>query len=442
VINFPRSVARACGTVFRRLLPTRGSCGPPAAFGLLAGPDGLHLRFVTPDATVEYHYPGGPYRPLKCLLPLSLLADCSRGSGTVNIKPLPGGEVGITWDAGGVPQSRKFPCRKEDLPKFPQWAGKAASNDPELLAALDQAMQTACKDAGRYALNGILLRGGRGEIVGTDGRQLYIHGGVRLPFRDDVLVPRVTLFGSRDLDTDGAVTVVRNDEHVLFRAGKWTIALKELPGAKYPDVDAVVPKPSAVTTTWKLAHEDIKELEAALAQLRTGGTEPVPVTVELGKEAKVRFIGDGEDEGRELSLSRSGIDGRPVQFTSDARYLARALQLRFDVVQVTDPTRPLVCRDGFRTYVWMPIDGKPPTPARPKRLPPSVTTPARDRSTEVPPHTLQQPNQDTSSRRDESEPDGGSRGFFPSLFSKLAAQFREFVALAREQRRTEEFFEF
>ena len=44
------------------------------------------------------------------------------------------------------------------------------------------------------------------------------------PFPDEVLVPRVKLFGARGLPA-GEVLVARSAEHVLFRVGPWTIAM-------------------------------------------------------------------------------------------------------------------------------------------------------------------------------------------------------------------------
>jgi hypothetical protein len=45
-----------------------------------------------------------------------------------------------------------------------------------------------------------------------------------------------------------------------------------------------------------------------------------------------------------------------VRFVSIRLYLARAVQLGFTEVPVTNPNAPVVCRQGTRTYVWIMLD--------------------------------------------------------------------------------------
>jgi hypothetical protein len=52
-----------------------------------------------------------------------------------------------------------------------------------------------------------------------------------------------------------------------------------------------------------------------------------------------------------------------VAFVTDRRLLARAGALAFAEFRVAGPGRPVVGRDGCRTFVWMPLGDPPPQPA-------------------------------------------------------------------------------
>src|SRR5262249_51046724 len=233
-----------------------------------------------------------------------------------------------------------------------EWPDGSTANGPELLAALGEAMRTADNSTGRYALGHVLLRGGKGEVVATDGRQLLLQGGFTLPFKDEVLVPRVMLFGPRGLPA-GEVLVARSADHVLFRVGSWTVALAIAKGGRFPNVDAVVPSPGTSSTRWRLGPGEAKALAAALPKLPGADEELAPVTVDLGRPVAVRARAGGQGRPTELLLPASAVAGQAVRFVTDRQYLARALKLGLDTFQVLGPGRPVACRDGRRTYVWM-----------------------------------------------------------------------------------------
>jgi hypothetical protein len=355
MLTFPRSLARSCRAVFRALLPARACRAAPPAVRLLAGPAGLRLRLATPEAAAEYHRPG-PAAEADLAVPLQLLADCEGSDGgPVTVRPLPGGRVEARWEQAGVPHARDYDPGKAAPPPFPEWPEGATANGPELLAALDQAMRTADSCTGRYALSRVLLRGGKGEVVATDGRQLLIQGGFTFPFADEVLVPRVNLFGARTLPA-GEVLVARSADHVLLRVGGWTVALAIAKGSRFPNVDAVVPSPSGNSTHWRLAPGEAKALAQALPKLPGADEELAPVTVDLGRPAAVRARAVGPGRPTEILLPASAVEGKAVKFVTDRQYLARALKLGFDSFQVLGPGRPVACRDGRRTYLWMTLD--------------------------------------------------------------------------------------
>jgi hypothetical protein len=429
MLTFPRSLARGCRAVFRALQPARGWRASPPPVRLLAGPDGLRLRLATPEAAAEYHHPcAAPEADLA--VPLQLLADCEGADSTpVAVRPLPGGRVEARWEQAGVPHARDYDPGKAAPTPFPEWPNGATPNGPELLAAIGEAMRTADNCTGRYALSHVLLRGGKGEVVATDGRQLLIQGGFDFPFADEVLVPRVNLFGARGLPA-AEVLVARSEDHVLLRVGPWTFALAIAKGSRFPNVDAVVPAPGGNSTRWRLGTGEAKVLARALPRLPGADEELAPVTVDLGRPVAVRVRDGGQGHPAELLLPASAVEGKAVKFVTDRQYLARALRLGFDSFQVPGAGRPVACRDGRRTYVWMTLDQTPvpshPSPAQAALA--RVPRPASGRA--AAPHRA-----GPWPRRRAAQP--ATAGSAVGRLTLWAAGLRNLAGLVREHRRRE-----
>ena len=102
------------------------------------------------------------------------------------------------------------------------------------VVALDEATRTTAKESSRFALSRMQLRGRPGQVVATDGKQLLIQGGFRLPWIDDVLVARISAFGLRELSEQSPVAVGRIEGHVAVRAGRWTFWLAIDPASRFP----------------------------------------------------------------------------------------------------------------------------------------------------------------------------------------------------------------
>jgi hypothetical protein len=108
--------------------------------------------------------------------------------------------------------------------------------------------------------------------------------------------------------------------------------------------------------------------EASLPALPGRDQEHSPVTLSLGAAAIVR---SGEGAIREVPLARSRVLGPALEVAVDRRYLLRALRLGFTELVVVSADQPIACRDGGRTYVWMPLDL--PRAAGPVRAPRTST---------------------------------------------------------------------
>jgi hypothetical protein len=194
-----------------------------------------------------------------------------------------------------------------------------------------------------------------------------VQGGFRLPWADNLLVPRVPAFGIRGLLAEGdAVGVGTASGQVAVRAGAWLFLLAIDTASRFPDVSTVIPPESAVTARLRLDPADVALLADKLAKL-PGGKEPhAPVTLDLDNPPAVRARAGPEGPAVELPLPHSTVSGPRVLLCTDRRLLGRALALGFPEVQVIRPSTPLLCRDEKRTFVWMPLDATeaiPPVPA-------------------------------------------------------------------------------
>ena len=100
---------------------------------------------------------------------------------------------------------------------LPELANNFTQNEASLLKALDDAMNTVSTDAIRFATHKIQLRGQKGEIVATDGRQLLWQSGYQFPWTDDLLVPRIKAFACSELANAESVAIGKTAKHVCIR---------------------------------------------------------------------------------------------------------------------------------------------------------------------------------------------------------------------------------
>jgi hypothetical protein len=348
-------------------LPRAGRKGRPPAVGLAAGPDGLRIRLAGEEVAVEYLHPGAS-ETARLVVPLDALAACAGNAGACVLKPALNGHVAVAWAGGSAAPGKLFPAEGLEVPDFPAWPEANAANGPELLAALDRAAQVTSRDSGRLALQRIQLRGRKGDVVATDGRQLLIQGGFTFPWREDLLVAAAPVFGATEL-AGGAVRVARSAVHVLFRSGPWTVACKVADGDRYPHVDSVLPRPGAPRTAWRLGPGERALLVRTLPALPAGRDDPAPVTVDLGPPVVLRAEDERHHRPVEVPLPGSWVEGPPVRFSTDRRLLRTACRLGFEEVALTGADKPAVCRDGDRVYAWVLL--APPAARRhPVRVPP------------------------------------------------------------------------
>src|SRR5262249_57995602 len=131
-------------------------------------------------------------------------------------------------------------CDVANLPPFPEPPKTLVPMEPGFLDALYEATRTAARDGVRFGVQRLQLRGGRGEVVGTDGRQLLLQGGFAFPWKEDLLVPAAPVFGCPELPRDAPVALGKTDTHVCVRVGPWALHLAVYKESRFPPVQRAV----------------------------------------------------------------------------------------------------------------------------------------------------------------------------------------------------------
>lgn len=343
--------------------------GPAPPVVVERTPDGLTLSAALEETALALTLPGAAGPAERLVVPLATIAALEgTDGGAAVLEAADGGVVRCRWQERGEP--REIQSEAPPTPRAPS-ALPAADNldavDPSLLAALEACGQTANRAGDtRFALTRLQLRGRDGEVVGTDGHQLLIWGGFGFPFQEDLLVPAVPIFGSRDLAGEQNVRLGRNAGHVVVRAGPWTVWLALDTAARFPDVHRVLPRTSRAA---RLVLDDV-DAEALLRDLREArdpGEDVPAVVLELGPRPAVRWPAHVPGRRGPFSLLRSTAAGPEVRVSLDPRLLARALSLGFREARCASAEAPLLFCDGRRRYLV--VNGGPAPAAGPTARP-------------------------------------------------------------------------
>jgi hypothetical protein len=358
VIEFPRAVARRFRAVLRRSLldGLRRDDWPPVAIS--AGAEGLTLRAVREDRGVRYRHEG-TFANASIAFSAAALGEFEGAGGAVTLEELRGGDGQARWSEGGAPRTARLRALPPDrVPEFPQPPKDFVPVSPDFLVALAEASLVAAGSSVRVAMTRVQLRGRAGEVVATDGRQLLVQGGFRLPWKDDVLVPRLPALASRDMVKEGEARVGRTAKHVHLEVGPWAFALPIDAESKFPDHARVIPAAVGVKATLRLDPADGKFLASVLPKLPGAGDDNGPVTLDLCQPPAVRAVDADTGQKVEVALPRSTASGQPFRVYTARELLRKALLLGFTEFQVTNASSPLLCRDATRVYVWVPLDPK------------------------------------------------------------------------------------
>ena len=129
---------------------------------------------------------------------------------------------------------------------------------------------------------------------------------------------------------------------VALSCGDWTVRTPEVRGARFPDLDRVVPGGVGAASV-TLSDADAAFLADRLANLPGAGDERRPVTLQANDGS---FLIRAADEGGtpvELATGSSAVRGDAV-CVADRRFLAGALTVGCMEITLNGPEEPVRCR--------------------------------------------------------------------------------------------------
>jgi hypothetical protein len=284
------------------------------------------------------------------VFPLSLLAEADQRASEITLEPA-GKQVACRYSVSGVPQLRKYVIPKDGtpVPELPRLSDPGEG----FLDALRACAETTDREATRYALGCVRLRGKEGDLAATDSRQALIRRGFSFPFQDELLLPRPELLRSRELD--GPVSVGLAGKSFVLRAANWTLWLPPGEG-RFPKVEAVVPNPDEALASVEFDPADRDFLLERIEALPGASDAYFPVTVETsGGACLLRAGGTDADAPVEVLLPRSRATGQDVRIAMNRTYLSRALTFS-GRLRLYGPDRVFSAADGPATYLAMALE--------------------------------------------------------------------------------------
>jgi hypothetical protein len=381
-------ITRACVRQFRAALKKAGAGkNQRPLVEIVAGQGEVRLRAVMPDVTIELKQPG-PSQEESIRVPFEALADFeSKSTANVTFARTPDG-VEASWEDGRIPHRKAYavaePTAGLTVPEV-DWATKLVVTG--LIQALGHANQCVAGASVRYATDKIQLQGERGQINATDGRQALIQTGFTFPWKEDLLIPGLALFGCRELVPDLPASICKGKNRIAIQVGDWTFYIVIETQGRFPDIASVVPNVTASATRLRLSSQDAEFLARSLAKLPGSHDEHAPMTVDLNDQVALRVKEEGQGRPTEIVLAGSHVVGSPVRIHSDRRFLQRAVSLGFDELTIISADKPVVCKDNTRTYIWVPLDKSGIIPPSDKaiRITTEETTPQPIKERMIPP---------------------------------------------------------
>ena len=354
MIAITRDLARRFRAIAKKCLAGRPR-GPAPAVVCQVRADTLSLWTRTESAGLLY---AAPFQGKDATLVVSMsLFESIEGPGTEAVEVSVDRKLQGTakWLDRGVPQSHTFvalmPGKQHAIPDRPEIMTPVPD---EFRTALHECGRTAARDAGRFVLNHLQVRGKSGQVIATDSKRALVWGGFVFPFGGDVLIPAIPAFGCRELASEEGISVGHSPTDLVVACGPWSVHLPVHTTGKYPDVSQILPKPG-VGTMARLEEAEAAELLQVLPSLPGAKEENHPVTLDLDGNLTVRARDEATGLVRELS-TRTAITGEPSVAAVDRTAIQRALTLGCRTIRIQPVTRTLAFEGPNRIFLIAALD--------------------------------------------------------------------------------------
>jgi hypothetical protein len=207
----------------------------------------LILESALDEAAVRYQQPGVMPPARIAFSAEALSAIEGPGNDPITVQEVEAGKGVARWSEGGVARTAPLVTNPPETVSFPTLPRKLISPGEGFQTALCEAVQTAARDCAHLALSRLMLRGSTGEIVATDGRQLFVQSGFAFPWKEDLLVPALPAFTGRGFPADASVGLGRTTTHVAVGIERWLFLLTSDTSSRFPDYHRVVPSRSTAS---------------------------------------------------------------------------------------------------------------------------------------------------------------------------------------------------
>jgi hypothetical protein len=355
MIAIPRALARRFRTVARRCVASPRQHGPAPPLLLNAEAGTLTLTAHFGEVVVALTVPVAECGEGSLTVPFSLL-DAFEGISTDLVTLAGTSKIAgsARWLDRGLPRSVTFD-QVEPASEWPKVPERSETVPLEFPSVMHEAGRTTAREPGKYAMHRIQVRGKAGEVIGTDAKHCLIQGGFEFGFAEDLHLPAVPVFGSKEFAGEEDVQLgLAADGWFSVRIGSWNVWLKHDDEVRFPDVTGAIPR--AVGTRLTIADGDadlvIGDLHTWPKDFDGGGC----VTLDLSDRVVVRARVGQRDEVVERTLSESSLTGTPIRLVLNREHVGRALSLGFRQFACASPERPVVARDNHRLFLSAALD--------------------------------------------------------------------------------------
>lgn len=352
MIQIPRTTLRAMRRDIRQALDVTSTRQSPAVT-LRVAREQLIIQATTDHVAFEFRRPyasSADHSQVCITVPYDILRTCEgRTHETVTLEQRDD-QILVQWLDRGIPKKLSV-AAAEPVP-MPTEPIAFHTMERRFLSAMADASQTTTKEASRFAMDCIRLRGSDGQIAASDSFQALIHTGYQFPWQDEIIVASSRALQSANFLHAEHVEIGRTDDWFFVRRDQQTLALRIDRERRFPSVDLHIPTAGSQAATLQLSASDATFLESFLGRLPGATANSAPVTVELNGVVAVRAADDDNLNPVELVLDESRREGDEIRFQTDRTYLSRAASLGFRSIHLRSSEAPAFCRDDSRTYVW------------------------------------------------------------------------------------------
>jgi DNA polymerase III sliding clamp (beta) subunit (PCNA family) len=334
------------------------------------------------------------------------------------LSPVEENRVAIRFPVGG--QMIEHRCESIPVDEYPdivEVRGEPIPLDAKLRNAIHDALGCASTDPTRLILNGAFLDVSKPQghyVVATDGHHLFSSNSFKLPLAESLMIPSHRFLGWKEFNQDGEWTLraakPESNQPTRFEIATkhWRIIARSLEG-QYPQWRAVVPDTGNARATVEIETGAVETVLQMIARLPDHDPRHHAIGLEIaGNKLSLLGKSPGSEKWTRIELAGVKVKGSDVTTHLNRQFLAKALRLGLNRIEIIDAMSPLRFSNGGRQMIVMPVRPTPTTETS-TPVPASASAP----STLTPPPQAEQPEK-TPMPENNTTTNGTSRSTTPT----------------------------